>query len=188
MRVITGEYRGRKLETPTGYEIRPTSDKVKESIFNLLMNDTWGQVFCDLFSGTGSLGIEALSRGAKKCYFCDSARESIRLTRWNIEHCGAEERAVILQGDYQRTLDRIHEKVDVFLLDPPYRAGLYEKCLLKIDRLDLLSRNGIIITEHGSRDAMPESAGRLKRVRECRYGKTVVSIYRYPQESVSEEE
>ena len=188
MRVITGEYRGRKLETPTGYEIRPTSDKVKESIFNLLMHDTWGRIFCDLFCGTGSLGIEALSRGAEKCYFCDSARESIRLTRRNIEHCGAEESAVVLQGDYQRALSRIPEQVDVFLLDPPYRAGLYEKCLLKIDKLDLLSRNGIIIAEHGSRDAMPESAGGLKRVREYRYGKTAVSVYRYPQESASQEE
>ena len=91
MRVITGDYKGRKLETPEGWDIRPTSDKVKESIFNILMNDTYGAVFCDLFSGTGSLGIEALSRGAERCYFCDSSRESIRLTIHNLKHVGAEE-------------------------------------------------------------------------------------------------
>lgn len=178
MRVITGKYKGRRLENPIGYDIRPTSDKVKESIFNLLMNDTYGRVFCDLFCGTGSLGIEALSRGAKRCYFCDSSKESIRLTLSNIKYCKAEEEAVVLQGDYIRSLNRIKEKIDVFLLDPPYKAGLYEKCLETIENLDLLSEEGIILAEHESRDLMPEEVGNLRLVKEKKYGKITVSIYK----------
>lgn len=178
MRIITGEYRGRKLETPSGYDIRPTSDKVRESIFNLLMADTYGSVFCDLFAGTGSLGIEALSRGAKLCYFCDRSKESIGIIKRNIEHCGAEEKSIILQGDFTRNLNRIHEKIDVFLIDPPYRDGLYEKCLEIIENLDLLAVNGIIIAEHGSHDDVPEQVGRIVKVRQRKYGKTTVSIYR----------
>lgn len=179
MRVITGEFKGRKLETPTGNDIRPTSDKVKESIFNILMDETYGRVCCDLFSGTGSLGIEALSRGARRCYFCDSSRESISLTKTNIVKCGAEGKSVVISGDYSRALVLIEEKVDIFILDPPYRAGLYEKCLQQIDFLDLLSAQGIILAEHGAKDKMPESVGRLSKVREKRYGKTMLSIYEY---------
>ena len=179
MRVITGEYKGRKLESPAGSDIRPTSDKVKESIFNLLMNDCYGAVFCDLFCGAGGLGIEALSRGASKCYFCDNSRESIRLTKSNLAHVGADEKAVVLFGEYTRALHRIKEPIDVFLLDPPYRAGLYEKCLELISNLDLLAPDGIIVAEHDSRGEMPEAVGDLIRVRERRYGKTTVSIYRH---------
>ena len=179
MRVITGEYKGRKLEAPIGDDIRPTSDKVKESIFNLLMNETYDRVFCDLFCGTGSLGIEALSRGAARCYFIDRSRESIRLTIHNLKICGAEDRAIVLTGEYDRQLARIHEKVDVFLLDPPYHDGLYDNCLRRIDELDLLSKEGIIIAEHGSRDPVPEEAGNLIRVRQRRYGRIMLSIYRH---------
>ena len=89
MRIITGEYRGRKLETPIGYDVRPTTDKVKEAIFNLLQNDIYGAVCVDLFAGTGSLGLEALSRGAEKCYFCDNARASLNLIKTNVKICKA---------------------------------------------------------------------------------------------------
>ncbi|MDY2959747.1 MAG: 16S rRNA (guanine(966)-N(2))-methyltransferase RsmD [Hornefia sp.] len=188
MRIITGEYRGRKLETPAGYDIRPTSDKVRESIFNLLMNDTYENVFCDLFTGTGSLGLEALSRGAKLCYFCDKSRDSIGIAKRNIKHCGAEDRAVVLQGDFTRNLNRIREKIDVFLLDPPYGEGLYERCLEIIENLDLLAVNGIIIAEHGSHDEIPERVGKIVRVRRRRYGKTTVSIYRNEADLTKETE
>ncbi|NLD11363.1 16S rRNA (guanine(966)-N(2))-methyltransferase RsmD [Aminicella lysinilytica] len=186
MRVITGEFRGRKLDTPIGNDIRPTSDKVKESIFNILMNDIYGRVFCDLFSGTGSLGIEALSRGARRCYFCDSSRDSVNLTKTNIKKCNAESRSVVILADFMRALSRIDEKVDVFILDPPYKAGIYEKCLQQIDYLDLLSPEGIILAEHGAADHMPDSFGRLTKVREKKYGKTKLSIYQCVTEAGQE--
>lgn len=179
MRIITGEYRGRKLETPIGYDVRPTTDKVKEAIFNLLMNDTWDSVVVDLFAGTGNLGLEALSRGARRCYFCDNSRDSLRLIKTNIEKCKAQEKSIVLAGDYLKALSRIKEKVQVFLLDPPYKDGLYERCLKEIDTLDLLDEDGIIIAEHGVRDQVPEAVGNLVKVREKKYGKIAVSIYRH---------
>lgn len=188
MRVITGEYRGRKLETPAGYDIRPTSDKVKESIFNLLMGCIDDSVFCDLFAGTGSLGIEALSRGAERCYFCDKSRESIGIIKRNVQHCHAEEKSVILQGDFTKGLSRINEKVDVFFIDPPYGDSLYEKCLEMIENLDLLAVNGIIIAEHDSQDQISEKVGGFVRVRRRRYGKTTVSIYRKEADMIRESE
>lgn len=178
MRIITGDYRGRKLETPVGREVRPTSDKVKEAVFNILMNDTCDSVCVDLFAGTGNLGLEALSRGARRCYFCDISRDSISLIKRNIEKCGATDKSIVFAGDYTKTLTKIKEKADVFFLDPPYRAGLYENCLEIIDSLDLLADNGIIITEHGVRDAMPSAVGSLVNFRTKRYGTIMVSLYK----------
>lgn len=186
MRIITGEYRGRKLETPIGNNVRPTSDKVKESIFNLLMSNTYGSIFVDLFAGTGGLGLEALSRGAEKCYFCDNSRESLNLIKTNITKCGAQDRSVVVAGDFTKALSRIKEQADVFLLDPPYKAGLYEKCLNLIDSLDLLSDDGIIIAEHGKHDAVPENAGNLIKTREKRYGTIMLSIYRKDKSQADE--
>lgn len=179
MRIITGEYRGRRLESPIGYDVRPTTDKVKEAIFNLLMNDIWDAVVVDLFAGTGNLGLEALSRGAKRCYFCDNSRESLNLVKTNIAKCNAQDKSMVLAGDYSKALDRIKEKVQVFLIDPPYRDGLYEKCLNQIDELDLLDKEGIIITEHGVHDPVPQQVGNLVKVKEKKYGKILVSIYRH---------
>jgi 16S rRNA (guanine966-N2)-methyltransferase len=187
MRVITGEYKGRRLEAPEDDSIRPTSDKVKEAMFDILMNRTYGRVFCDPFAGTGSLGIEALSRGASKCYFGDRSRESIRLIRSNLAHVGAEENAIVFQGDYRRLFERIREKVDVFLLDPPYHEKLYQSSLELIDKLDLLAPDGIILAEHESRDAMPETVGRLIRTRDRKYGKTMVSIYQIAETEEEED-
>ena len=179
MRIITGEYRGRRLESPIGYDVRPTTDKVKEAIFNLLKNDIWDAVVVDLFAGTGNLGLVALSRGAKRCYFCDNSRESLNLIKVNIAKCTAQDKSVVLAGDYSKALGRIKEKVQVFLIDPPYKDGLYEKCLNQIDELDLLDEEGIIITEHGVHDPVPQQAGNLIKVKEKKYGKIMVSIYRH---------
>ena len=188
MRIITGEYRGRKLETPIGYDVRPTTDKVKEAIFNLLQNDIYDSVCVDLFAGTGSLGLEALSRGAKRCYFCDNARASLNMIKNNIKHCGANEKSIVLAGDYSKTLTRIKEQADIIFLDPPYASGLYEKCLGLIQELDLLSDEGIIVAEHDKYDEMPEQVGSLMKVKERRYGKILVSIYQYEMDEELEEE
>lgn len=188
MRIITGEYKGRKLETPRGDDIRPTTDKVKEAIFNLLMQDIYDAVCVDLFTGTGNLGLEALSRGARRCYFCDNARDSLNLAKVNIKKCQAGDKAIVLAGDYTKCLSRIREQADIFFLDPPYQAGLYENCLKTIDTLDLLSNEGIIIAEHGARDEMPERVGSLQKTRDRRYGKIMVSIYQRIQTETSEQD
>lgn len=188
MRIITGEYRGRRLESPAGYDVRPTSDKVKEAVFNIIMNEVWDATCVDLFAGTGNLGLEALSRGAKKCYFGDNSRESINLIKNNVKMCRAEDKSVIIAGDYSKILGRINEKVDIFFLDPPYKDGLYENCLEIIDSLDLLSEEGIIVAEHGVRDYVPETVGSLEIIKERKYGKIMVTIYAKKSEVHTEDE
>lgn len=188
MRIITGEYRGRRLESPAGYDVRPTSDKVKEAVFNIIMNEVWDATCVDLFAGTGNLGLEALSRGAKKCYFGDNSWESINLIKNNVKMCRAEDKSVIIAGDYSKILGRINEKVDIFFLDPPYKDGLYENCLEIIDSLDLLSEEGIIVAEHGVRDYVPETVGSLEIIKERKYGKIMVTIYAKKSEVHTEEE
>ena len=177
MRIITGEFKGRKLEPPEDYNVRPTTDKVKEAVFDILMNDIYGSICIDLFAGSGSLGLEALSRGAEKCYFCDSDRNSIRLIKRNIAIVGAKDRSVVLTGDYKKCLRKISDKADIVFIDPPYDSGLYEPSLSQIEILDLLSDDGIIITEHDSRLDMPEEVAGFTRIKEKKYGRTVLSIY-----------
>lgn len=177
MRIIAGEYKGRRLMTPENSDIRPTSDKVREAIFNLLMYDIEGAVCADVFSGTGSLGLEALSRGADFCWFSDNDRKSIALIKANIAACKAEDRAQVTAGDYMKGFRRIDGKIDIFFIDPPYGAGLYEKCFAEIENLDLLSEDGIIVAEHDSRTELPHNTGRLTMFRERRYGKILVSLY-----------
>ncbi len=178
MRVIAGKYKGRKLEAPLDMSVRPTTDKVKEALFDILMGETDGAVFCDLFAGIGAIGIEALSRGSEKCYFSDSDRVSVRLIKTNLRTCGIKEEAQVFACDYRKALRKIPEKVDIFFIDPPYESGVYESCLSQIEILDLLADDGIIITEHDSRTDMPEQTDTLERVKDHRYGKTVLSIYR----------
>lgn len=177
MRIITGDFRGRKLEAPVSNNIRPTSDKVKESIFNILAFDIPGAVCVDLFAGTGNLGLEALSRGAEFCYFCDSSNESIALIRKNIETCNAGSYSKILAGDYRRTLSRIDNKVDIFFLDPPYEAGLYEKCFQLIRSMDLLTSGGLIMAEHGAKNPLSDEIEGFIKIKEKKYGTIIVDIF-----------
>ena len=177
MRIIAGDFKGRRLETPENYDIRPTTDKVKEALFSIISPYIYDGIFVDLFSGTGNLGLEALSRGATKCYFGDNSRLSISIIRRNIEHCGAMDRAVVYGGDYVSTLQRIRDKVDVFLLDPPYEAGYYEICLEKIKELDLLAEDGIIVAEHRAVLLLPEEVHGFVKTKERKYGNIILSIY-----------
>ncbi len=188
MRIISGEYRGRKLLTPENQDIRPTSDKVREAVFNILMNDIYGAVCLDLFAGTGGLGIEALSRGADRCYFGDSSREAIRIVRANLRTCGAEDRAEVVPGDYRKVLGRLKGPLDIVFLDPPYRAGLYASCLELIDSLDLLAPDGIIVAERETRVTLPDEAAGFMKVKTRRYGKTSIDLYRRPSASDEKEE
>ena len=138
-------------------------------------------VFCDLFAGSGAIGIESLSRGAVRCWFCDADRVSIRLVKSNLRACGIGSEARVVTGDYKKALRKIDDKVDIFFIDPPYESGVYESCLSQIEILDLLSDDGIIITEHDSRTLMPEQTDSMEKVRDHRYGKTVLSVYRRKQ-------
>ena len=182
MRIITGDYKGKKIEMPVGYDIRPTTEKVKEALFSIVSShiDIEDTVCCDLFSGTGNLGLEALSRGAEKCFFCDNSRDSINLIKRNIANCKAESRAELIAGDYEKALTRIYEKgekIDIFLIDPPYKDGLYDKCFELIREYDLLSDIGIIIAEHDVKDEMPENLSGYLKLKDRTYGRICLSVY-----------
>ena len=177
MRIIAGDYKGRRLEGPLDDRVRPTGDKVTEAIFSIIMNHLDGSICCDLFSGTGNLGLEALSRGCDKCYFMDESSNSIKTTWNNIKICKADEYSVVLQGDSIKNLHRIRDKIDIFLIDPPYGFGLEEKAIEKIDELNLLNEGGVIVVEHKKGIRLPEKIEKFSRIKERRYGSVELSIY-----------
>lgn len=177
MRIIAGEFKGRRLNTPKSDKIRPTSDKVKESLFSMISANIAEAVVIDLFSGTGNLGLEALSRGAKRCYFVDRSRDSIKIILQNIAHCKQEENAITIIGDYEKALKKIPEKADVIFLDPPYKAGFLTDCTCFISKLSLLSKGGVIIAEHLAREPLPDVTFGYVRIKEKKYGTIAISIY-----------
>ena len=177
MRIIAGDFKGRRLFTPKDSRIRPTTDKVKESIFSMIAAYLDDAVVIDLFSGTGNLGLEAISRGAKRCYFGDKSRESMELTRQNIAHCRQEAHAVTIPGDFESVLRKIPEKADIIFLDPPYKYGLIHDSLELISELSLLTEDGIIVAEHGADEPLEDEVSGFTKIKEKTYGKISISIY-----------
>lgn len=175
MRVITGLARGRKLKTLEGDSVRPTTDKVKESIFNIIQFEVEGRNVLDLFSGSGQLGIEALSRGANGCVFVDSSRASLKVTEENIKAAGFEKSARTVLSDSLSYLDRTCERFGLAFLDPPYKAGLMKDAL---ERLFLhMTKGSVIVCETDASEVLPETIGDFSSKR-YKYGKTALTVYR----------
>ena len=174
MRVITGSARGRRLKTPEGQDIRPTTDNVKESVFNILQFDIEGRRVLDLFAGTGQLGIECLSRGAREAVFIDADRDAVKIVRENLKTCGFS--APVLQQDALSFLNNCG-KFDLVFIDPPYDAGLYEPVLKKINSVDILSDGGIILCESRRETVLPEMRRPYYKKKEYRYGRVKLSLY-----------
>lgn len=179
MRIIAGDYKGRRLTSPLDNKIRPTTDKVKEAIFSILDSHVgiYGSKVCDLFAGTGNLGLEALSRGAEHCWFGDSSRDSLKLLRENIAYCRAEDRSTVLAGDFRKVLSRINTPCDVILLDPPYGKGLLPECFELIGELGLLAEDGVLVAEHRKEEVLPEHMANFSKIKERKYATVVISIY-----------
>ena len=174
MRVISGSVRGRRLKTPENYDIRPTTDNVKESLFNIIQFDIEGRRVLDLFAGTGQLGIECLSRGADSVVFIDQSREAVKIIRENLKACGLS--APVLQQGALSYL-RGCGSFDLIFVDPPYDSGLYEPVLNVINSVDILSDGGIIVCESRRETPMPELAAPYHKRREYRYGKVKLTLY-----------
>ena len=128
MRIIAGELKGRRLKTPYDDRVRPTTDKVKEAVFSMISPYLYDSVAVDLFAGTGNLGLEAISRGARRVYFADKDRRSIALVRENTAYCRVEDRSVILWSDYRDALLKIEDPVDIIFLDSSVRFGFFRGC------------------------------------------------------------
>ena len=175
MRVITGEARGRRLKELSGMDTRPTTDKVKESMFNIVQFDIEGRKVLDLFAGTGQLGIEALSRGAAEAVFVDESAKSLKLVRTNLERCGLKGR--VEQADSIGFLRRAG-KFDLVFLDPPYDSDLLEKSLEAIQNVDILNDGGIIVCESRREKTMPELAPPYRQTLSRRYGKVCLTVYK----------
>ena len=177
MRVISGTARGRKLKELQGMETRPTTDKVKESLFNIIQFDIEGRRALDLFGGTGQLGIEALSRRAGGCTFVDQRREAAALIRENLRLCGLSDHARVVQGDALSFLASCREKFGLIFLDPPYGTALLEQSLEAIVRFDILSEHGIIICESAADRLLPTLSSPYEMGREYRYGKIKLTVF-----------
>lgn len=174
MRVISGSRRGKRLKEPEGMDVRPTTDMVKEAMFNILQFSIEGRRVLDLFAGTGQLGIECLSRGAREVSFVDSNRDSLAVVRKNLALCGFEARLV--QSDSIAFLEK-GEKFDVVLLDPPYATNLLDKALKTINSVDILTDGGIIMCESWREKPMPDLNMPYFKCKEYNYGKIKLTTY-----------
>jgi 16S rRNA (guanine(966)-N(2))-methyltransferase RsmD len=176
MRVISGSARGRKLREPMGQAIRPTTDMVKESVFNIIQFELEGRRVLDLFAGTGQLGIEALSRGASAAVFVDESTDALKLVRDNIKTAGLTDKAEIVRGDALTYLKSCG-KFDIIFLDPPYETTLLDKALARIFEFDILVENGIIICESKTDKVLPEPPPPYQKGRDYRYGHIRITLY-----------
>ena len=176
MRIISGTAKGRKLKTLAGDNVRPTSDKVKEAIFSAIQFDIEGRSFLDLFAGSGQMGLEALSRGAKSATFIDSSAESVKVLKENITALGFENSSKLMRSDALSFLSLCGDKFDIAFLDPPYAAGLLEKALDLV--CDKMSDFGTIICEHPPEVTLPEEIKGFIIYKKYRYGKINVTTYK----------
>jgi 16S rRNA (guanine(966)-N(2))-methyltransferase RsmD len=177
MRITGGTGRGRRLKVPAGSGVRPTSDKVKQALFNILGQRVVDSAFLDLFAGAGGIGLEALSRGARSVVFVDASRESLDAIKRNIGQTGFADRAHIVFAKAGSFLKKKSGPYDIVFLDPPYTEEL-QPLLDQLAASGLLCAGSIVIAEHFKKQPSPEEAGPLTLYREARYGDTVLAFYR----------
>ena len=178
MRVITGIARGVQLKTPEGIQTRPTSDRVKEALFSIIQFDVPGKRVLDLFGGTGQLGIEALSRGAKSAVFVDAGDKACKLIRENLHRCKMDNNAQIIRADYLQYLQTCRDKFGLIFLDPPYAEVFLENALKKITEIDILESGGIIVAERPVGKDLPWDFTGYSRSKDYKYGNTLLTLYR----------
>jgi len=179
MRIISGTSKGRRLATPKSNVLRPTSDRVKESIFNILGQMVEEKIVLDLFAGTGNLGMEALSRGAKRALFVEKGRQAIRLIKRNLSQFEMEGRSEIIPKDVIRAIGILHQRgetFDLILMDPPYEKGLIAKTLWKLQSQRIYHDDSILIIEHDRREPLPTHLDGWNLIRQRKIGDTLVSF------------
>jgi len=180
MRIIAGEAKGVRLRSVPGLQVRPTTDRVKESLFQIIGPYFDGGKVLDLFAGSGSLGLEALSRGAEEAIFVDRARASVDTVRYNLRSAGLDQRGKVFRRDARaalRTLARQRARFHLIFLDPPYQERILSPILTAIAEQDLLETGGVMVAEHGKDRNLPLQVHSLVRFRNLNYGDTVLDLY-----------
>ena len=182
MRILRGRAKGRKLTAVKIKGIRPTRDNVKESIFSMIGGHVEGRTVLDLFAGTGNLGLEALSQGAKKAIFVEKDRTCLKALLRNTDLCGFRDRAEIISLDAEvalKVLRRRAEKVDLIFIDPPYGSGYVDISLRFINAHDMVNEGGVAVAEHCPAETPADQWGRLWLRKRKRHGDTVISIFQW---------
>ena len=177
MRIITGSARGKRLQTPDGLHTRPTSDRVKQSVFNIIQFDIEGRKVLDLFGGSGQLGLEAMYRGAASCVIVDGDRAAQKAIEANIRNCGFDRNCQLIKGDSFTFLQR--QKKDSYhliFLDPPYGGELLNRAIAEICRIDILAEGGIMVCESAADDVILPVQAPYRVARQYRYGHTDLTI------------
>ena len=179
MRVIAGKYKGRQLFSPKDQSVRPTTDRIKENVFNLLQGRVAGASFLDLFGGSGAMTVEALSRGAVKAVTVDASRESVDLIKRNFRKMGIGSEAQIVEVEYGVALKRLAgQKFDIIYLDPPYKAGVEKDVLDKIAEGNFLTDGGVVVLEHATEIPFVYD-GALKVFDSRKYGSVTIELLSY---------
>ena len=181
MRIITGKARGLKLTTPKNMDVRPTSDRVKESLFNIIGTKIVGTHVLDLFAGTGNLGLEAWSRGAAKIVFIDESQASLQLVRSNIAKAKAEKETTVIKGNAVKVIADLAargERFDFIFCDPPYNKGLPAQIIEQVAKYDIVAPGGYLVVEHSQHEILPELPLKLEIIRSEKYGETLISFLR----------
>ena len=191
MRIVAGKFKGRRLKTPKGSEVRPTADRVKESLFRIFGEQVVDADFLDLCAGTGNIGLEALSQGARSVTFVDSNYHALRIIESNLEMCGFDRkhpRVRLIHLDARKALARLGRrkaKFDLIYFDPPYASKIYESCVKQIAEADMLLPTGMLVIEHRTVQKIDWTESlildELVLSRQERYGDTMLSFYRWHQ-------
>ena len=182
MRIVAGKNKGNILKSPKNLSVRPTSEKVREALFDILGTSVKETCFLDLFAGTGAVGIEALSRGAKKVIFIEKEQKCIKIIKDNLEKTENSQNAVVYKIDFLSGLKLLSKKnylLDYIFLDPPYSRGLVNISLLEISNLPILRKSGWVIAQHYKKEKVMENLSNLRLFDQRRYGECYLSFYEY---------
>jgi 16S rRNA (guanine(966)-N(2))-methyltransferase RsmD len=178
VRVISGKFKSRRLAGTPPSGIRPTSDKLKETLFNILGQTVEGAIFLDGYAGMGGIGIEAISRGASHVYFVDQSRKACAIIRENLRSLEVEAGFDVLQTDLNKALNVLRNPLNIAFLDPPYeREDLYLTSLDRFGKASILAADGVLILEHSKRTELPDAAGALRKIRSLVQGDAALAFY-----------
>jgi len=180
MRIIAGSAKGKRIKSRKGNETRPTLDRVKESLFSIIHPYVEGSTFLDLFSGTGNIALEAISRGSKRAVMIEKEQEALKVIIENVNNLGFEDRCRAYKNDVERAVEILgkkREKFDIIFMDPPYKDNVCTKVIKKIQKADILAENGLIIAEHHFQEDLAEEIGEFKKSDERRYGNKEITFY-----------